>query len=64
MLAKIYDMITTYLQDFCINIVKCGAIPQHVAFIMDGNRRYARKLQAPTKVGHYHGFDILENVAN
>jgi len=26
-----------------LNILKQGRIPKHLAFIMDGNRRYAKK---------------------
>lgn len=31
-------------EEFCINVVKCGVVPKHVAFIFDGNRRYSKKL--------------------
>ena len=39
-------------------ILKAGHIPKHVAIIMDGNRRYAKKMQY-SKVfqGHVFGFD-------
>ena len=30
-----------WYQRFMINVIKCGKIPRSVAFIMDGNRRYA-----------------------
>lgn len=47
------------LERFCINVLKCGPIPRHVAFIMDGNRRYARKLNLETIEGHKQGFDRM-----
>ena len=33
----------SYLQEFMINVVTSGTLPEHVAFIMDGNRRFARE---------------------
>src|ERR1700754_4842794 len=32
-----------------------GRLPQHVAVLMDGNRRWARALSAPTSSGHQAG---------
>lgn len=43
----------------CVNILKCGPIPKHVAFIMDGNRRYAKKNNVEKIDGHSKGFDKL-----
>ena len=42
--------------------VKQGQIPEHVAIIMDGNRRFARGLGLPPKTGHIFGRDKLEEV--
>lgn len=36
-----------------------GPIPLHVAFIMDGNRRWARRLGLPAHAGHPEGGDKL-----
>jgi len=35
--------------------VKKGNIPEHVAVIMDGNRRWAKKHMIPTTLGHKEG---------
>jgi undecaprenyl diphosphate synthase len=34
-------------------------IPKHVAIIMDGNRRWAKKQGLPSMVGHWHGAEAL-----
>ncbi|VDN41989.1 unnamed protein product [Gongylonema pulchrum] len=40
-----------------------GPIPRHIAFIMDGNRRYARKQKCSSFVdGHLKGFAQLMSV--
>lgn len=49
----------SFFQLFCIKVIKTGRIPQHIAFIMDGNRRYAKKASVDKKIGHYRGFDKL-----
>jgi len=38
-------------------------IPTHIAIIMDGNRRWARKRGLPTQIGHSQGAKALENIA-
>ena len=47
-----------------MNVIKTGKIPQHIAFIMDGNRRYARQYNLPSVIdGHERGADILDAVS-
>lgn len=46
-----------------IRLLKMGPMPKHVAFIMDGNRRYARKNAFSTVIeGHMKGFERLADV--
>lgn len=53
----------TWLQRCAIRIMQCGPIPNHIAFIMDGNRRYATKNNLKTKTdGHMRGFDKLVEI--
>ncbi|XP_045763623.1 dehydrodolichyl diphosphate synthase complex subunit DHDDS isoform X1 [Maniola jurtina] len=52
----------SFFQLFCIKVVKTGRIPQHLALIMDGNRRYAKKLSVGSTEGHNKGFDKLSEV--
>lgn len=48
--------------------VRTGVIPAHIAVIMDGNRRWAKKRNLPTKLGHREGAlrvtDMVRNCAD
>ena len=37
-------------------------IPKHIAIILDGNRRWAKKKFLPKKLGHKTGMDTLEKI--
>lgn len=37
-------------------------LPKHIAIIMDGNRRWARKRNLPVKMGHKEGAETLKKV--
>ncbi|CAG9764148.1 unnamed protein product [Ceutorhynchus assimilis] len=60
-MSWIADNSLTTFQKFCIKILKCGPIPEHVAIIMDGNRRYAQKQHVEKAEGHSKGFDKLSD---
>jgi len=49
----------TWWQSICMRILRCGELPKHVAFIMDGNRRFARENNLQKIEGHIHGFEKL-----
>ena len=36
--------------------------PKHIAIIMDGNRRWAKQRNLPTKLGHKEGAKTLEKI--
>ncbi len=38
-------------------------LPEHIAIIMDGNRRWAKQRKLEIKLGHKAGADNLENIA-
>ena len=50
------------LRSTLIGALSQGPIPQHVAFEMDGNRRYARSHKIETIEGHHLGFEALARV--
>ena len=50
------------LQTIFINILKTGPIPNHISFVMDGNRRYAKTHNLPLKEGHRAGADAMMRV--
>lgn len=45
----------SFFQLVAVKIIKTGRIPKHIAFIMDGNRRYANKRNAVCIEGHSKG---------
>ncbi|XP_046751782.1 dehydrodolichyl diphosphate synthase complex subunit DHDDS [Diprion similis] len=48
-----------WIQLMAVKVLKTGSVPKHVAFIMDGNRRYANKNRVKKVDGHTKGFDKL-----
>lgn len=52
------------LRSLLMRTLRLGPIPAHVAFIMDGNRRWARGHDQSMKVshGHSHGFEALRGL--
>lgn len=56
------DRKVSYLRSFCNNVIKAGPMPKHVAIIMDGNRRFAKKVNCARSKGHEKGFEKLTEV--
>ena len=40
-------------------VMRAGPVPRHVAFIMDGNRRWAKQLGVKTLNGHTAGYEAM-----
>ncbi|EGD91019.1 di-trans,poly-cis-decaprenylcistransferase [Trichophyton rubrum D6] len=51
-----------YLRELLIGALRQGPIPQHVAFVMDGNRRFARNQGIERVEGHNLGFEALAKI--
>ena len=51
-----------YFERTVISILSSGPVPGHIGFVMDGNRRYARRHQKEVKDGHAEGYVALRRV--
>ncbi|XP_053310460.1 dehydrodolichyl diphosphate synthase complex subunit DHDDS [Spea bombifrons] len=58
-MSWIRDKELSMIERLCANVLKAGPMPKHVAFIMDGNRRYAQKCHVERQEGHSQGFEKL-----
>jgi len=45
-----------------IKLIDSSSLPSHVAFIMDGNRRWAKNNSLPTFIGHKKGFSVFKDI--
>lgn len=48
-----------FVQDGLVRVLRTGPIPRHVAFIMDGNRRFAKTNNLELREGHVAGTESL-----
>lgn len=53
-----------FSQEFAVRLIKAGPVPRHVAFIMDGNRRFAKANGLELGEGHVAGFESLSTVSS
>ena len=59
---KVGDVLGARIEARLAREVREHPLPQHVAFIMDGNRRFAWSKALNTQAGHRRGKQVLENV--
>ncbi|MCD4703794.1 MAG: di-trans,poly-cis-decaprenylcistransferase [Methanosarcinaceae archaeon] len=62
MLNIILNIFYKGYEQLLIREIQNGPVPEHVAIIMDGNRRYAKMTGKLTSYGHRKGADITEKV--
>lgn len=55
MSLSLFSWFYVNLQNILIKALRVGPVPEHVSFIMDGNRRYAKSRRLPVKKGHEAG---------
>ncbi|KAK9039241.1 hypothetical protein V6N11_024074 [Hibiscus sabdariffa] len=58
-LIQMYGDIVNFLRKCVFYILSVGPIPNHIAFIMDGNRRYTKRLNLMQGAGHKVGYSAL-----
>ncbi|ODQ67134.1 Di-trans-poly-cis-decaprenylcistransferase [Nadsonia fulvescens var. elongata DSM 6958] len=54
--------IMSHGKNFLGNILRTGPVPRHIAFVMDGNRRYATQRKLEVGEGHNAGFESLSHI--
>ena len=61
-LQWVYNKLLAKAQKCLLTVLAAGPVPKHIAFVMDGNRRYARSRNKKVQQGHVAGFDALYQV--
>ncbi|PPS01767.1 hypothetical protein GOBAR_AA18902 [Gossypium barbadense] len=59
---QIYGNLVSLLRKCIFCILSVGPIPNHIAFIMDGNRRFTKKCKLMKGAGHKVGFSALMSI--
>lgn len=54
-----FGSLLRHMRSLLFRILSVGVIPKHIAFILDGNRRYSRKMKIPEAVGYRAAFLAL-----
>lgn len=57
--SQLFSDLNSFLRRCLFRVLSVGPIPNHFAFIMDGNRRYAKKRNLEEGAGHREGFSSL-----
>ncbi|VDB99733.1 unnamed protein product [Peniophora sp. CBMAI 1063] len=60
--GRLRESILQQVQRAIIATFRAGPVPRHVAFVMDGNRRYARSQGKHVFEGHLNGFYALRRI--
>lgn len=61
---RFFPSITASIKSPTLKDIKKNKIPEHVAIIMDGNGRWARRRGLPRIFGHKKGVDALKNIVS
>ncbi|KAK9040966.1 hypothetical protein V6N11_016099 [Hibiscus sabdariffa] len=61
-MVQIYGCLVSLLQKCIFRILSVGPMPNHIAFIMDGNRRYSKRCNSMEGSVHKAGFSVLKSM--
>ncbi|PWA55746.1 cis-prenyl transferase 2 [Artemisia annua] len=61
-IGKLLGSLNIAVRRVLFTFLSSGPIPQHIAFIMDGNRRFAKKWKLEEGAGHKAGFLTLMSI--
>ncbi|XP_057809381.1 dehydrodolichyl diphosphate synthase 6-like isoform X1 [Salvia miltiorrhiza] len=56
LVVRLLGSSASYMRRFLFRVLSVGPVPHHVAFILDGNRRFARKWKMEDVMGYRAGF--------
>jgi len=57
-----FSNVQDYLKKILSKIIITGPVPKHIGFVMDGNRRFAKKHKIELKEGHNAGFESMAKI--
>ncbi|KAK4262004.1 hypothetical protein QN277_027621 [Acacia crassicarpa] len=57
--SQLFGGLCSFWRRCMFGVLSAGRVPDHIAFIMDGNRRYAKKRNMAKGDGHKAGFSAL-----
>lgn len=60
--GKMFEYFGSFLRKCIFSVLSVGPVPDHIAFIMDGNQRYAKKRNLLDGAGHRSGYLALMNM--
>lgn len=60
--GHLFENISSFVRQCIFSILNVGPVPSHIAFIMDGNRRYSKKQNLLDDDRHRAGFSALINM--
>jgi len=61
-LVSAWDRAVSFILQQTMCSLSTGPLPRHIAFIMDGNRRWSRAHNMRVQEGHLRGFEALKRV--
>ncbi|KAK3218420.1 hypothetical protein Dsin_012390 [Dipteronia sinensis] len=61
---QLFCSLCSFMRRCLFRFLSVGPIPNHLAFIMDGNRRYNKKKNLEEGAGHKDGFSSLMSILN